>query len=196
MENNEANLIQQAQKGDARAFEKLVKNHEQKIYNLLLRMTSNPTETADLFQETFLSAWKNIQRFRSDSNFSTWLYRIAINAVLMKRRKKRLATVPMDAPLKTEELELKREFAEDWSKSPHATLENKELREKMDRAIERLPEKYKAVLVLSDIQGLSHKEIRKVLGISLPSVKTRLHRARFFLRNELSHYFKEHDTGR
>lgn len=193
MEVNETELIQQAQKGDAHAFEKLVKNHEQKIYNLLIRMTGNPTETADLFQETFLNAWKNIQRFRSQSNFSTWLYRIAMNAVLMKRRKKKIPTVPMDAPLKTEESELKREFAEDWSKSPQATLENKELREKLNHAIELLPEKYKAVLVLSDIQGLSHEEIRKVLGISIPSVKTRLHRARAFLQKELSGYFKKHD---
>src|SRR4051794_20595829 len=114
LEPSEASLLAKAKAGDSRAFEELIKTDEPKIFNLLLRMTGNKTEAHDLFQETFLSAWKNLRKFRGDSGFSTWLYRIAVNQVLMKRRKRKLQTVSMDAPIETGEEEKQREFG-DWS---------------------------------------------------------------------------------
>lgn len=184
-------LIEKSKSGDTRAFEQLIRKHEQKIYNLLLNMTGNKTVAEDFFQETFIAAWQKIGGFRSEAEFSTWLYRIAVNLVLMKRRKKKiLRTVSMDTPVATTKGDVKREFADDWSKSPLATLENTELRKRLHKAIESLPEKYKAVLVLRDVEGVPNEEVKKILKISLPSVKSRLHRARLFLRNSLSKYFQ------
>lgn len=189
MESTEKDLIERARKGDERAFEKLVRKYETKIFNLLLRMTGDRAEASDLFQEAFIHAWQKIGAFRGDAQFSTWLYRIAVNEVLMKRRKRKLKTVSMDAPVETADEPMQREFG-DWSDNPLATLENQELRERLEAAVNRLPEKYKAVLVLSDFQGLPNDQIGKVLKLSLPSVKTRLHRARLALRQSLQGYFK------
>ena len=187
----EAELLRKSRAGDAKAFEELIKKHEPKIYSLLLSMTKNETEAADLFQETFISAWRNLKAFNERSSFSTWLYRIAVNTFLMKRRKKKLPTVSLDAPLDHDGEEVKRDFAGDWSDNPLASLENLELRDRLSKAIGELPEKYRAVILLSDVQGLPNEEIRKILGISLASVKTRLHRARLHVREKLSEYFKK-----
>lgn len=191
MDSLEKNLVAKAKNGDPKAFEQLVKNHEAKIFNLLVRMTSNRTEAADLFQETFLSAWKNLKSFREEANFSTWLYRIAVNAVLMKSRKKKLKTVSLDAPVETPDDERQREVG-DWSDNPLATLQNDELRKKLEKALEKMPEPYRATFILSDMQGLSNDAIKDILKITLPNVKSRLHRARLFMRKELSEYFKAH----
>jgi len=191
MKESEKKLIEKAKQGDTRSFEHLIKEHEGKIYNLLLGMTGNKAAAEDLFQETFLTAWRKIGMFRGDADFSSWLYRIAFNNVLMKRRKKKkIKTVSIDTPVMAYDRETKRDFADDWSRSPAATLENKELKNRISKAIKMLPEKYKEVLVLRDVEGLSNEEVKKILNISLPSVKSRLHRARFFLRDNLSGYFR------
>ncbi|HAM38812.1 MAG: hypothetical protein A2474_06620 [Elusimicrobia bacterium RIFOXYC2_FULL_34_12] len=192
MEKIELNLIKEAKKGNAQAFEKLIKQHEQKIYNLLLKMTNNRVFAEDLFQETFLTVWKKIKSFKGNSEFSTWLYRIAVNTVLMKHRKKTINSVSFDTPILTSTGEIKRDFGDDWSKNPLATLENKELKEELNKAIKSLPDKYRTVLVLRDIEYMSNEEVRKILKISIPSVKSRLHRARLFLRDRISKYFKGH----
>ncbi|MBN1383669.1 MAG: sigma-70 family RNA polymerase sigma factor [Elusimicrobia bacterium] len=184
-------LIEKSKNGDTRAFEQLIRKHEQKIYNLLLNMTGNKTATDDFFQETFITAWQKIRSFRGDSEFSTWLYRLAVNLVLMRqRRKKVIRPVSIDAPIITLKGDIKRDFADDWSKNPLATLENRELKKRLHEAIESLPEKYKTVLILRDIEGVSNEEIKNILKISLPSVKSRIHRARLFLRDSLSKYFQ------
>lgn len=187
---NDLELIHQSQEGKPEAFEKLVKIHENKIYNLLLGMTGNRSEAHDIFQETFLNAWRGIKSFKGDSNFSTWLYRIAVNAALMKQRKKKLQTVPLDVPVIKGEKIYSQDLAVDWSTNPLATLENKELKKKLNEAMSLLPEKYRTVLILSDMQGMKNEDIGKIMNLSLPSVKSRLHRARLFLRDRLSAYFR------
>jgi len=164
---NEKILVKKSQNGDTRAFERLIKMHERKIYNLLLNMTGNKTVAEDFLQETFLNAWQKIKSFRGNSEFSTWLYRIAVNVVLMKWRKKKvIRTVSMDSPIITEKGEITREFADDWSKSPTASLENAELKNKLTEAIGLLPEKYKTVLILRDVENMSNEEVQKILKIS------------------------------
>jgi len=191
MKDSEKQLIKKAQSGDSHAFEQLIKKHEVKIYNLLLGMTGNKAAAEDLFQETFLTAWRKMGAFRGDSEFSSWLYRIAFNNVLMKRRKKKkINTVSIDTPVTIYGKETNRDFADDWSKSPAATLENDELKDHINKAIKKLPEKYKEVLILRDVEGMSNEEVMKILNISLPSVKSRLHRARFYLRDNLPGYFR------
>lgn len=191
MKELEIKLIKKARQGDTRAFEQLIKKHESKIYNLLLGMSGNSASAEDLFQETFLTAWRKIKTFRGESDFSTWLYRIAFNNVLMKRRKKKkINTVSIDTPIFIAGKETSRDFADDWSKRPAASLENDELKSRISKAIKALPEKYRKILILRDVEDLSNEEVAGILKISLSSVKSRLHRARFFLRNYLSGYFR------
>ncbi|MEW6556566.1 MAG: sigma-70 family RNA polymerase sigma factor [Elusimicrobiota bacterium] len=193
MKSDDKILVEKSKRGDTRAFEQLIKKHELKIYNLLLNLTGNRSSADDFLQETFLTAWKKLKGFKGTSEFSTWLYRIALNLVLMKKRKKKVIhTVSMDTPITTPKGTAKREFADDWSKNPLATLENIELKNRLNEAIGLLPEKYKTVLILRDIEGMSNDELQRTLKISLPSIKSRLHRARLFLRDKLSRYFREH----
>jgi len=182
-------LIEKTKGGDNSAFEELVKKYEKKIYNLALRLTGNPDEAGDVFQETFLKAYHSLNRFKGEANFSTWLYRIALNIFLMKKRKEKGKVFEsIDMPLFTAEGEMTKEIP-DWSTNPEAEIENKELKNILTKALASLPEEYRAVLILRDIQRLSNKEVSEILKLSIPAVKSRLHRARLFLRNEVSKYF-------
>ncbi len=185
-------LVKKSQEGDSLSFEELVKRYEKKIYNLAYRIMGNKEDANDILQETFLEAFRKLSSFEGKSKFSTWLYRIAVNLCLMKkRREKKIDEVPLDMPILTkEEDEIKGELRDDWSKNPLATLENKEVRKKLSKAIDSLPEEYRTVILLRGVNGLSNEEVAKVLKISLPAVKSRLHRARLFVRDQLSQYFK------
>ncbi len=185
-------LVKKSQEGDSLSFEELVKRYEKKIYNLAYRIMGNKEDANDILQETFLEAFRKLSSFKGKSKFSTWLYRIAVNLCLMKkRREKKIDEVPLDMPILTkEEDEIKGELRDDWSKNPLATLENKEVRKKLSKAIDSLPEEYRTVILLRGVNGLSNEEVAKMLKISLPAVKSRLHRARLFVRDQLSQYFK------
>jgi RNA polymerase sigma-70 factor (ECF subfamily) len=185
-------LVKKSQKGDYPSFEELVKRYEKKIYNLAYRIMGNKEDASDVLQETFLQAFKKLAGFKGKAKFSTWLYRIAVNICLMKKRKgKRMETVSLDIPILTKkEDEIKRELRDDWSESPLATLENKEVKKTLSEAIDLLPEEYRTVFLLRGLNGLSNEEVAEVLKISLPAVKSRLHRARLFLRDRLSQYFQ------
>ncbi len=190
-------LVKKSQEGDYSSFEELVKRHEKKIYNLCYRLTGNREDASDALQETFLQAFRKLSSFKGKSKFSTWLYRVAVNVCFMRRRKeKKMKTVSLDAPVLTEKAdEIKRELPDDWSKNPLATLENEEIRGILSNAIDSLPEEYRTVLVLRGVNGFSNEEVAKMLEISLPAVKSRLHRARLFLRDTLSQYFKGNHVG-
>ena len=189
-------LIKKSQEGDYSSFEELVKRHEKKIYNLAYRIMGNREDASDVLQETFLQAFRKLSSFKGDSNFSTWLYRIAVNICLMKKRKrKKMKTFSLDVPVLSKKGdELKRELHDDWSKNPLATLENKEVKNKLSEAIDALPDEYRTVILLKGVNGLSNEEMAKVLNVSIPAVKSRLHRARLFLRDDLSKYFKEYGS--
>ncbi|MFB0527049.1 MAG: RNA polymerase sigma factor [bacterium] len=189
-------LVKKSQKGDYPSFEELVKRYEKKIYNLAYRIMGNREDASDVLQETFLQAFKKLASFKGKARFSTWLYRIAVNICLMKKRKgKRMETVSLDIPILTKkEDEIKRELRDDWSESPLATLENEEVKKNLSKAIDSLPEEYRTVFLLRGLNGLSNEEVANVLKISLPAVKSRLHRARLFLRDKLSQYFQEYGS--
>jgi len=183
-------LVEKAKNGDNKAYEMIVKRYEEKVYNLAYRLTNNRTVARDILQETFIKVYHSLKNFKKESKFSTWLYRIAMNFSLMHRRKKQY-TVSLDNPIQTDdEEELKHELP-DWSDNPEATIENKELRKKIYNTLELLPEKYRSVLILRDMEGLSNKEVSKILNISVPAVKARIHRSRMFVRDKLSEYFKQ-----
>ena len=189
--NSQDAFLEKLRAGDAVAFAQLVEANQRNVYNLALRMLNDPQEAEDVLQETFLSAYKALPGFEGRSSLSTWLYRIASNASLMRLRKKRPETTSIDEPLEMEEGEsLPRQFV-DWSSVPEDELLNGESRRMMDEAVAELPEGLRIVFVLRDIEGLSTQEAGEVLELSEAAVKTRLHRARLALREKLSAYFAE-----
>lgn len=192
----EAQLLVRARDGDFVAFETLVNLTEGKIYHHLLRLVGNPDDARELLQETYLSAYKHLKSFKGDSAFSTWVYRIATNHALMRLRKNNPETVGLDEIAVPSHEELKKRTISDWALNPREAALRKEVRSLLDRAIQDLPPTYRAVVVLRDVDDLSTAETARILGISEGAVKTRLHRARIFLREALSPYFEpDQDTG-
>ncbi len=188
--NGEMILVERAKKGDMKAFERLMKTTSSKIYNLGYRLLRNREDAADVMQETYMSAYENLPRFRGNSSFSTWLYRIATNFALMKMRKEKGKKVS-SSELQEASGDLYEKALPDWSESPVDHLKNQELKEVLDKAIDSLPPKYRSVFVLHDIEGLGIAEVAGILSISEPAVKTRSHRSRLYLREKLSEYFRQ-----
>ncbi|MBI4714350.1 MAG: RNA polymerase sigma factor, partial [Nitrospirae bacterium] len=175
--------------------EALFEHHAGTIYNFGYRMCRHPEDAQDVLQETFLAAFKGLKNFRETARLTTWLYKIASSACLKKRRKGKYAPA---RELSIEEfLPLSREGEgppqiADWSRHPLTKLERKELQRLLAAAVAGLPEDYRVVLVLRDMEGLSAREVARILGISAAAVKSRLHRARLFVRERLSAY---HETA-
>lgn len=176
-------LVKQAKVGNFNAFDELVTRYETKVYNLAYKMLGSEADAKDVLQETFISAFKALDNFKEKSSFSTWIYKIATNAALMKFRRNSSQIISLnDQPSTIETI--------DWSENLSDVLDREELKKVLDNAIKSLPEMYRAVFVLRDVEGLSNSEAAQVLGISLATVKSRLHRARLYLREKLSKYFR------
>jgi RNA polymerase sigma-70 factor (ECF subfamily) len=195
---DEAELLEGLRAGDARAYRKLVELNSPNVYRVALKLLGDEQEAEDVLQETFLSAFEALDRFEGRSSLSTWLYRIAYNASLMRlRKRKQMTTFSLDQPPHEDDADMA--FASrhlvDWSAIPDDQLLTAEAREEMDRAIAELPETLRSTFILRDIEGLSGAETADVLGISVQAVKNRLHRARLQLRDRLSAYFAERAEG-
>jgi len=187
---SESELIIKSKQGDPEAFSSLVSRYEDKIFNLAHKVCAGmPSEAEDVYQETFLTAFKKLPHFRADSNLGTWLYRIASNLCWMRLRKKRgepvvpILDIPHhhDGDSDSDSGPLFR----DWSDGPEELSRKKALREAVEAALGDLPIDYRLVVVLRDIQGLSNEETAKVMKLSVAAVKSRLHRGRLFLRDRL-----------
>jgi RNA polymerase sigma-70 factor, ECF subfamily len=183
-------LVNAAQRGEPSAFRELVTRYEAKVYHLALKMLRDEQDAEDVLQETFINVYRHLDTFRGDSEFSTWVYRIATNASLMKIRSRRPMS-SLDEPTDDTDSDSPPRDLMDWSFTPEEALMNGETRSQMDKALTTLPETLRSVFVLRDIEGLSVEETARVLDISIPNVKTRLHRARLALRDELASYFAE-----
>jgi RNA polymerase sigma-70 factor, ECF subfamily len=186
----ESSLVERAKGGDIKAFEQLMKTTSSRIYNLGYRLLHNKEDAADVMQETYMTAYKNLSRFRGNSSFSTWLYRIATNFALMKMRKEKGKRIPTSQLKKTTTDSIYETEFPDWSDTPVDHLKNQELKEILDKEINALPPKYRSVFVLHDIEGLSISEVAEILSLSEAAVKTRSHRSRLYLREKLSEYFR------
>jgi RNA polymerase sigma-70 factor (ECF subfamily) len=186
----DSELVAAAKAGDQDAFGHLVERHEAKIFGLCLKMLGNPEDAEDVLQEVFIKAFEALPGFRGEARFSTWLYRIAHNACLMRIRKKKLDTVSLDRPLEVEEGQIQRDVT-DWSTDPRTDVMSEELSSVLTRHINELNPDNRIVFVLRDIHGLSTDDTASVLGLSVPAVKSRLHRARLYLRERLSDYMGE-----
>jgi RNA polymerase sigma-70 factor (ECF subfamily) len=183
-------LVLRAQDGQKEAFALLVDRWADRAYNLASSMVKRPEDAEDVVQEAFLNAYRSLPRFRGTSRFGTWLYRIVANTALLKLRKS-AREVFLDGPDEEDRPAKIPEGLVDWTDTPLENLINREARELMDRAIEDLPLDQRTVFVLRDVDGLPAAEVAEVLDLSVPAVKSRLHRARVQLRDQLGDYFRE-----
>ena len=188
-------LVRIAQAGENRAFDELIRRYKEKVYRLAYKILRHEEDAAETLQDAFLSAYRGLKNFKAESTFSTWLYRVATNAALMKYRKRRDHHVSLEQSQSpygdAEPLALP-----DWSAEPLEELLDAETREVMEEGIGRLPDDLRTVFVLRDVEGLSNAEVAQVLDISVAAVKSRLHRARIGLRDRLNRYFKDKMTRR
>lgn len=190
---DERALVAASRDGDPAALEALVESHQDRVYSFAMRMCRNVEDAKDILQDTFLGVIRSIREFREESKFSTWLYRIAANACLKKRRRGVHDPTPeqelsLDDLMPRPDAEGRKPEIPDWSGDAERALLQGELSARMENAIDKLPRDYKIVLVLRDVEGLSAEETAQALGLSVPAVKSRLHRARVFVRRELADY--------
>lgn len=180
---NELKLIEQAQRGDKKALTELVKLYEQTVYNFSFKICRNKDRAEHTMQETFLSMVKSIGQFSGQSKLSTWLYRVVSNHCLMLARTEGKHEF---SSFEDEDAIIDEKSIADWKVTPDKVTENNELRTILDSAIEKLPADYRIVFMLRDVEGLSTEETAKMVDLTIPAVKSRLHRARSFLRDELN----------
>ena len=178
-----SDVIKRAQLGDADAFAALFHEHKSRIYSLCLRMTSNVAEAEDLTQDAFLQVFRKLSTFRGDSALSTWLYRIAVNTVLMHFRKKSPSQVSLDEPYGNHEdaRSIRREHG-----ARDGRLETSVTRVALTRAISELPEGYRTIFLLHEVEGYEHREIAELLGCSVGNSKSQLHKAKLRIRDFLA----------
>jgi RNA polymerase sigma-70 factor (ECF subfamily) len=185
--------VRVAQAGDNRAFDELVRRYQDKVYRLSYKILRHEDDAAEALQDAFLSAYRGLKNFKVESTFSTWLYRIATNASLMKYRKRRGDHVSIEQSQSQNE-EAEPMQLRDWSALPLEELLTAETREVMEEGIARLPIELRTVFVLRDGEGRSNAEVADYLGLSVAAVKSRLHRARIALRERLNRYFSDRMT--
>jgi RNA polymerase sigma-70 factor (ECF subfamily) len=177
------------------AFEEIFNRYVDKIYGISLRITRNPTSAEEVLQEVFLTLITKADTFRGEAKFSSWLYRVTVNTSFMHLRaeKKYESTLSLESydPYDEKGTLMGRIKAKDWSSRPDFLIFSKEALELIEKAINELPETYRVVFHLRDVEGLSNEEISNILDLTIPALKSRLHRARLFLRDKLSDYFDE-----
>ncbi|MFA0730567.1 MAG: hypothetical protein BKPUNTRY_000092 [Candidatus Fervidibacter sp.] len=192
---SDAALVRRAKAGDFSAFEELVNRYERRIWTLAKQMVRHQEDAEDVTQETFLTALEHLEELRDEERFGAWLVQIATrHAFRVLERRKRFPTQSLDEL--TEETDGDEEgtiphpeFIADWRENPETLLMRAETRQLIEQALNELPEKYRAVFLLRDVEGLSVKETAQALGISEANVKVRLLRARLQLREKLTRYF-------
>jgi len=183
-------LVGQAKTGHLDAFDELVNRHERKIFRLTQHITGNREDAEDALQDSFLKAFSRLSQFQGDSQFYTWLVRIAVNESLMRLRKRKAhPTFSLDEPIETDDDIMPREHGT-WEENPEQMYAQQELREILDRAVQSLSPIFRTVFVLRDMEQLSTEETAEALGLSVPAVKSRLLRARLQLRDKLSKHFR------
>lgn len=187
----DAELIEAINAGDHHLYYDLVKRYERKLYNFGLRICWNPEDAEDLVQETFLNVLKYLKNFRYETKFKNWLYRIASSVCIKKRRKSKFAPereLSLDEFLPADEAYAAAGLP-DWAAVPLEKVLNDELSDTLNAAIRSLPEKYRVIILLRDLEGFGTEETGQILNITPANVKVRLHRARLFLRDKLKEYY-------
>ena len=183
-------LVERVRGGDVSAYDTLVRKYDRQIFRIAQHITQNREDAEDVMQDAFLKAYEKLDQFQGNSKFYTWLVRIAVNESLMRLRKRRTGKmVSIDEDVETEEGSVPRDLA-DWAPDPEQNYTQAELAEILRKTIQGLPQGFRVVFVLRDVEGLSTEETAETLGLSVPAVKSRLLRARLQLRERLSRYFR------
>jgi len=194
LQDEDSELVAQAQGGNLGAFEELVRRHSQLIYRALIAILGDPTDAQDVLQDTLLSAFKHIGGFQGRSKFSTWLVSIARNAALQRLRDRR-NTESLDENNFDEDREFRPRQIAAWQDNPEQSHSKSEIRRLVERGLLQLPAKYRVIVMLRDIDQLSTDDVARQLGLSVPAVKTRLLRGRLMLREWLSPYLAASSKG-
>jgi RNA polymerase sigma-70 factor (ECF subfamily) len=186
---SDVGLVDEFKAGDVSAFEEIISRYESKVMNLALRFTRNQEDAEEVMQDVFTTVYRKIDGFRGQSAFSSWLYRVTMNSSFMKiraRNRRRAVYLEEIEPSTTQNWVGNRTemFDIDFMSSRH------ELREAIEVAIKELPEDYRAIFILRDIDGLSNEAVGKVLHLSVPAVKSRLHRSRLLMRQQLKKHYE------
>jgi RNA polymerase sigma-70 factor (ECF subfamily) len=182
-ERNEAAMISAILAGDTETFHELIRPYERSVYLMALSMLHNEAEAEDVAQEAFIKAYRHLSRFRSEARFSTWLIAIALNEARARLRRKQPGLIDsIDDP----EGSVVPAQLTDWREIPSQSLERKEVRSLIQHALATLPLPYREVFVLREIEERNVKETAETLGITIASVKMRLHRARLMLQKQLA----------
>ena len=175
--------LERFRKGEVEAFEEFVIHYQDRLYNTIYRMSWDESETRDVLQDTFLKAFRSLGDFRGDSAVGTWMHRIAVNTFLQRKKKSQPESLEN---LDLEEFQLSLlDGMKVRPPKPEEVLEEAEGRILLEEAIAKLPEEYRTVLVLRDVEELPANETAESLGLTVPAMKSRLHRARLFVRREL-----------
>jgi RNA polymerase sigma-70 factor (ECF subfamily) len=177
---SERSLVQRAQRGDEQAFATLFQLHKKRVYSVCLLMTKDIAEAEDLTQEAFLQVFRSVGSFRCDSAFSTWLYRIAVNTVLMKLRRRKAPPISLDEPVSAESPSLRRDIGK-----ADPRLSGAVDRIALRRAMLELPEGCRKIFALHEVEGYQHHEIAKMLDCSVGNSKSQLHKAKMKMRDLL-----------
>jgi RNA polymerase sigma-70 factor, ECF subfamily len=189
-ESTDVELVRRARAGELDAFEALTNRYDRQVYSLASRMLRQEQDAEDVTQQTFLSALENLNGFRGDASFATWLLRIASHAALkVIRKRKGLETVSLEEV--TEEPDSygtvpHPEYIADWRQSPEELVRRNEIQRLLEDALAKVDEKHRLVFLLRDVEGLSVKEAAETLGLSEANTKVRLLRARLELREQLT----------
>jgi RNA polymerase sigma-70 factor (ECF subfamily) len=188
---SDVELVERFKGGAIDAYEELLVRYESRVMNLALRFTRNQEDAEEVVQDVFVTLFRKIDGFRGQSAFSSWVHRIVVNTAFMKLRKRRQShTISIEdlAPA-IKQYCVEREAL--TGLHAHAMTVSRELQETLQGALERLPLQYRAVFVLRDVDGLSNQETGEILGLTVPAVKSRLHRARIMLRKKLHRYYED-----
>lgn len=181
-------LVSKMRKGDVEAFSEIVSRYTQKVHNLAFRISRNEEDTEEIVQDVFITVFNKIDKFEGKAAFSSWLYRITANTAFMKlrKRKQHLSMSFEEAVESGSENFLMQSTEVPFPGSRH------EIREALEKALNHLPPEYRAIFVLRDVDGLSNQDVSGILGITVPAVKSRLHRSRLMLRKRLQRFFVDY----
>jgi RNA polymerase sigma-70 factor, ECF subfamily len=182
-------LVARVLAGDRRAFESLVRKHERRVFRVALAVLGNAEDAEEAMQDSFVKAFRHLDQFRKEARFSTWLTRIAVNTAIEKRNTQKNYVPLVEA--ETAEGPVTPKRFEPWRSNPEELYGKQEVHRMVEEAIQTLPEIYREVFVLRDVEGLKAEEAAEVLGIKIPALKSRLLRARMLMRETLAERLEE-----
>lgn len=187
---SDLDLIEEFRRGDQSSFEELLSRYSNKVFSLASRLTRNAEDAEEVLQDVFVTVHRKIASFEGKSSFSSWLYRVTVNAAFMKLRKRR-----QDLSVPLEDV-IQQSHAITSLKSPESAFVDaqsirNQMLEALESAIRKLPDDYRPVFILRDVDGLTSREVSKILDLTVPAVKSRLHRSRLMLRRRLNRFFDD-----